>query len=269
LEAKEVSVLLNNLLFKYENEINKQNDAKFKIADEVCLKVLRDNALQSLCIDVDYLESIELGYENYSKVADYLVKKNLLNPITEKIPRSEAEWQEIKDSNGGIVKPILCVLLGYVKMDLYNEILKENLLNLKYLEDIYLDYFPMDLVIKYREDLYIHPLLQEIMTTQAVNFFVNLLGITSTLLLTTKERAKVFSEILNYLVSVGSYKLLNEMALMRDKHTEKDLVRSLMSVRDNIRKRWDKTKKDDGGSENVILLKLTDFSKVAFNKLTE
>ena len=59
------------------------------------------------------------------------------------------------------------------------------------------------------------------------------------------------------------------MAIMRDKHTEKDLVRSLMSVRDNIRKRWDKTKKDDGGSENVILLKLTDFSKVAFNKLTE
>ena len=243
----------------------------FKIADEVCQKVLRDNALQSLCIDVDYVESIELGYENYSKVADYLVKKNLLNPITEKIPRSEAEWQEIKDSNGGIVKPILCVLLGYVKMDLYNEILKENLLNLKYLEDIYLDYFPMDLVIKYREDLYIHPLLQEIITTQAVNFFVNLLGITSTLLLTTnsKERTKVFSEILNYLVSVGSYKLLNEMAIMRDKHTEKNLVRSLMSVRDNIRKRWDKTKKDDGGSENVILLKLTDISKAAFNKLTE
>ena len=59
------------------------------------------------------------------------------------------------------------------------------------------------------------------------------------------------------------------MAIMRDKHTEKNLVRSLMSVRDNIRKRWDKTKKDDGGSENVILLKLTDISKAAFNKLTE
>ena len=262
------STLLEKKKIKDDDERDKN---LFKIADEVCQKVLRDNALQSLCIDVDYVESIELGYENYSKVADYLVKKNLLNPITEKIPRSEAEWQEIKDSNGGIVKPILCVLLGYVKMDLYNEILKENLLNLKYLEDIYLDYFPMDLVIKYREDLYIHPLLQEIITTQAVNFFVNLLGITSTLLLTTnsKERTKVFSEILNYLVSVGSYKLLNEMAIMRDKHTEKNLVRSLMSVRDNIRKRWDKTKKDDGGSENVILLKLTDISKAAFNKLTE
>jgi hypothetical protein len=42
-----------------------------------------------------------------------------------------------------------------------------------------------------------------------------------------------------------------------------------MNVRDNIRKRWDKTKKDDGGSENVILSKLSEFSKVAFNKLTE
>ena len=59
------------------------------------------------------------------------------------------------------------------------------------------------------------------------------------------------------------------MAIMRDKNTEKDLVRSLISVRDNIRKRWDKTKKDGGGSENIILLKLTDISKAAFNKLTE
>ena len=40
LEAKEVSVLLNNLNFKYEAEINKQNDSKFKIADEVTLKKL-------------------------------------------------------------------------------------------------------------------------------------------------------------------------------------------------------------------------------------
>jgi glutamate dehydrogenase len=262
------STLLEKKKIKDDDERDKN---LFKIADEVCLKVLRDNALQSLCIDVDYLESIHFGYENYSKVAEYLVKKNLLNPITEKIPRSESEWQEIKDSNGGIVKPVLCVLLGYVKMDLYNEILKENILNLKDLEDIYLDYFPMDLVVRYRDDLYTHPLLQEIITTQAVNFFVNLLGISSTLLLTlnSKDRPKIFSEILNYLVSVGSFRLLNELATQREKDLEKDLTRSLISIRDRIKKRWDKSKKFEDESESKVLQKLSDSSKLSFNKLTE
>ena len=267
-----LKIFFSTLLEKKKIKDDEERDKNlFKIADEVCIKVLRDNALQSLSVDTDYFESISIGYELYSAVTTYLIKKNLLNPITEKIPTTELEWNESKDSMGGIVKPILCVLLGYVKMDLYNDILKENILTIKDLEDVYLDYFPTDLVLKYREDLYSHPLLQEIMTTQAVNFFVNFLGIKSTLLLgtTNKDRPRIFSEILNYLVSNGGYKLLNDFALIREKEIEKDIVKSLSMIRDRIRKRYDFSKPSSDNLETHLLSKLSEGTKQSFSKFLE
>ncbi len=267
-----LKIFFSTLLEKKKIKDDEERDKNlFKIAEEVCHKVLRDNALQSLSVDIDYTESIDIGHEQFANVASFLVKKNLLNPITEKIPNSEIEWNEIKDSTGGVVKPILCVLLGYVKMDLYNEILKENILSIKDLEEIYLDYFPSDLVVKYREDLFSHPLLQEIMTTQAVNFFVNFLGIRSTLLLGVnhKDRAKIFSDILNNLISLGGYKLLNEVSLLREKELEKDVVTQFSIIRDNIFKKWNNQKTYDNNLQSKIFIKLSENSKLSFNKFLE
>jgi hypothetical protein len=156
-------------------------------------------------------------------------------------------------------------------MDLYNDILKENILNIKDLDEIYLDYFPSDLVAKYREDLYSHPLLQEIMTTQAINFFVNFLGIRSTLLLgiNNKDRSKIFSEILNNLNSMGGYKLLNELALLRDKELEKDVINQFSIIRDNVFKKWNNQKTFDNNLQSKIYNKLSENSKFSFNKFLE
>jgi glutamate dehydrogenase len=267
-----LKIFFSTLLEKKKIKDDEERDKNlFKIADEVCQKVLRDNALQSLSIDIDYIESTSIGHEQYANVATYLIKKNLLNPITEKIPKSDLEWNENKDNNRGLVKPILCVLLGYVKMDLYNDILKENILNIKDLDEIYLDYFPSDLVAKYREDLYSHPLLQEIMTTQAINFFVNFLGIRSTLLLgiNNKDRSKIFSEILNNLNSMGGYKLLNELALLRDKELEKDVINQFSIIRDNVFKKWNNQKTFDNNLQSKIYNKLSENSKFSFNKFLE
>ena len=103
------------------------------------------------------------------------------------------------------------------------------------------------------------------MTTQAVNFFVNFLGIKSSLLLglSGKDRPKIFAEVLNYLVNNGGYKLLNELALIREKELEKEVTNSLSSIRDRVRKRYDQSKKFQDNSESFLINKMSELSKVS------
>jgi predicted house-cleaning noncanonical NTP pyrophosphatase (MazG superfamily) len=65
LEAKEVSVLLNNLLFKYEVEINNQRESQFKIADEVTLKNLLKEKLYK---EIQGFRTSSSDYEELNKV---------------------------------------------------------------------------------------------------------------------------------------------------------------------------------------------------------
>lgn len=76
LEAKEVSVLLNNLQFKYEAEINKQNDSKFKIADEVTLKKLLKEKLYK---EIQGFRTSPSQYEELNKV----LPEDINNVITQ------------------------------------------------------------------------------------------------------------------------------------------------------------------------------------------
>jgi len=81
LEAKEVSVLLNNLLFKYENEINKQKDAKFKIADEVTLKNMLKEKLYK---EIQGFRTSPSQYEELNKVKPEDIN-NVISQIKNKL----------------------------------------------------------------------------------------------------------------------------------------------------------------------------------------
>jgi len=65
LQAKEVSVLLHNLLIKYEAEINNQRDSQFKIADQVTLKNLLKEKLYK---EIQGFRTSSSEYEELNKV---------------------------------------------------------------------------------------------------------------------------------------------------------------------------------------------------------
>ncbi len=81
LEAKEVSVLLNNLLFKYEAEINRQNDSKFKIADEVTLKKMLKEKLYK---EIQGFRTSPSQYEELNKVLPEDIN-NVITQIKQKL----------------------------------------------------------------------------------------------------------------------------------------------------------------------------------------
>jgi glutamate dehydrogenase len=227
---------------KVLNNLEERDVLLKKIDKEVCQKVLRDNALQSLSIESDYLESQKFGWEGIIEVSQYLVKKNILNPITEKIPMSSQEWLELKENTQSIPRPILCVLLGYVKMDLYNEMLGSKYISIEDYKNIYSDYFPETLLNSFQVEVFHHPLSSEILLTQLVNFFVNLLGIRSTVLLglDTEERKSILNTILLDLNQNGLFEVANELSLVRDKLKEKEIVHLVLELRSKVYGKWEK-----------------------------
>ncbi|MBP7281944.1 MAG: NAD-glutamate dehydrogenase [Leptospiraceae bacterium] len=235
------------IFFTHLKEIGKisndeERDVSLKnIALEVCQDVLMDNALQSLAVDIDYAESIVKGWDSYIKGSQNLISKKFLHPETEKIPSTLSDWEEWKSITKGIPKPVLCVLLSYAKMEIYAEAIKENCFSVDDFPELFYDYFPSELVKKYRNELIDHPLRIEILNTQIVNFYINLMGFTGILLLgdgNSKDRMKCLKEIITYLYSLRIDLMVKEVAFLREKSIETENVIIFSEIRDRIRAKW-------------------------------
>lgn len=232
------SHLIAQGVIKNENE----RDVYLKeIAHDVCEKVLLDNNLQSLSLNTDEYESKTLGWNYFIQVSSYFISKNLLNPITEKIPTNSNEWMDLKEKTTQIPMPILCVLLAYAKMDLYNEAVESDIFMVEEFENIYNFYFPNLIVTKFSSYLKAHPLKKEILLTQLVNFYINLTGSTGVLLLSEKDKQKrleKFREILLYLNTNHFFEFLNELSSIRNKTLELENPILLSKIREKLRLKW-------------------------------
>ncbi|MCX7999785.1 MAG: NAD-glutamate dehydrogenase, partial [Leptospiraceae bacterium] len=244
-----LKLFFSHLLTKGIIKDDRERDVYLKeIAHDVCEKVLLDNNLQSLSLNVDEYESKTLGWNAFIQVSNYFISKSLLNPITEKVPSNATEWQELKEKTTQVPMPILCVLLAYAKMDLYNEAVESEIFKVEEFENIYNFYFPNLLVTKFSNYLKEHPLKKEILLTQLVNFYINLTGSTGILLLSEKdkkERLKKLHEILVYLNSNHFFEFLNELSSIRNKNLEHENPILLSKIRERLRLKWIVTSKLD------------------------
>lgn len=240
------------IFFTHLKELGKiandeERDVNLKaIAMQVCQDVLMDNALQSLAIDTDYAESITKGWDGFIKGSQSLISRKILHPGTEKIPATTVDWEEWKSQTKGIPKPVLCVLLSYAKMELYNESIRENCFHIDDFPELFYDYFPSELVKKYKLELKDHPLKAEILNTQIINFYINLTGFNGLSLLGeggSKDRMNYLKDILEYLYSIRADLLIKEIAALREKSIEKENVQICMEIRDRIRAKWGVSKK--------------------------
>lgn len=242
------------LFFGYLKEHGKIADDNVRdqlmkeIANDVVDKVLRNNALQSLTINVDHYESEKLGWKNFQQASHYLIGKKLLNPITETIPATNHEWHLWQEKSAAIPRPALCILMGYVKMDLYSACLEKQVFDAEQYENVYLDYFPEKIVSLYRQDLFNHPLRTEIITTQLINFFINLMGITGILMpgLQESNRILYLQQIIDEFQKLELFELLNELAVVRKKQKEAEIIDFTSEIREKMRKKFTHT---SGGQE--------------------
>jgi glutamate dehydrogenase len=233
-----LKILMNDLLEKRIIQSLEERDSILKSIDkEVVRSVLNNNNFQSLCINVDRYESENNDWTEFIATVTHLTNIGILHPKIYKIPRSREDWLAWKENQKGIPRPALAVVLSHVKMHLYSISLDAKCFDPTQFPNLILDYFPKDLQLRFKDSIFQHALHFEIATTVAINFLVNFMGIQIYEIL-PKEKEAITSrllEIYKYLESIGMPKIWTELANVRDKENEFNLVKFISLIREQIR----------------------------------
>jgi glutamate dehydrogenase len=146
------------------------------MTDEVARLVLAHNASQNLALanSVAQARSMAGVHEDWiSRLED----QGLLDRGLEFLPSTE-ELEQRRAAQQGLTAPELATLLAYTKIVLEDELAHSDLPDDPYLVRDLIGYFPGPLQERYADQMREHRLQREIITTVAVNRFVDTAGIT-------------------------------------------------------------------------------------------
>jgi glutamate dehydrogenase len=149
------------------------------MTDEVGRLVLADNYQQTEAISLEASIGFDL-LNVHAQLMRSLEAKGALSRAIEFLPDDKgiAERAQLRR---GLTAPEISVLLAYAKITLKETILASSLPDAPELRQLLVDYFPQPLVRQCSEQLDLHPLKREIVTTQLVNRLVNRMGTTFTM----------------------------------------------------------------------------------------
>ncbi|MCW2810714.1 MAG: NAD-glutamate dehydrogenase, partial [Friedmanniella sp.] len=144
--------------------------------DEVGLMVLENNADQNLALANSVWQAGSMAgvHEDWM---ERLEEEQILDRGIEYLPTAE-QMAERRTHGQGLSSPELCVLLAYTKIALEREVLATDLPDDPALAPTLVSYFPTALQQRFTDAMQKHQLRREIITTQAVNAFVNTSGMT-------------------------------------------------------------------------------------------
>ena len=144
------------------------------MTDEVGHLVLKDNYFQTQTLSVSGVRAEKL-IDAQARFIRHQEKTGRLNRAVEFLP-SDEEMSERKARKQGLTSPERAVLLAYSKMELFDELLKSDLIDDKYVADALITYFPTALQQKYLALMQKHPLKREIIATEIANSTINRTG---------------------------------------------------------------------------------------------
>ena len=144
------------------------------MTDEVGRLVLKDNYFQTQTLSISGVRGEKL-IEAQSRFIRHQEKTGRLNRAVEFLP-SDEEMAARKAKKQGLTSPERAVLLAYSKMELFDELLKSDLIDDKYVADALITYFPTALQQKYLGVMQKHALKREIIATEIANSTINRTG---------------------------------------------------------------------------------------------
>ena len=145
-----------------------------EMTDEVGQLVLKDNYFQTQTLSISGVRGEKL-IDAQTRFIRHQEKTGRLNRAVEFLP-SDEEMSERKANKKGLTSPERAVLLAYSKMELFDELLKTDLIDDKYVADALITYFPTALQQKYTSVMQKHPLKREIIATEIANSTINRTG---------------------------------------------------------------------------------------------
>ncbi len=144
------------------------------MTDEVAALVLRNNYLQTQAISMMETHAVERLNE-HAFVLRALERAGRLNRALEFLPDDEM-LEERRRQRMGFTRPELSLLVSYSKIALYDELIRSNVPEDRYLARELQLYFPHPLQRRYSETMPKHPLSREIIATLVSNSIVNRMG---------------------------------------------------------------------------------------------
>jgi glutamate dehydrogenase len=144
------------------------------MTDEVGQLVLKDNYFQTQTLSISGVRGEKL-IDAQARFIRHLEKAGRLNRAVEYLP-SDDEMAERKSKKHGLTSPERAVLLAYSKMELFDELLKSDLIDDKYVADALISYFPTALQQRFTGVMQKHPLKREIIATEIANSTINRTG---------------------------------------------------------------------------------------------
>lgn len=171
-----IKILLDKLVSQGDLTVKQRNIYLHNMTDEVAQIVLKNNYRQAQCVSISFLEGYQ-RIEEYRQLINDLEEKGKLNRALESIPADEI-LNERKNSQRGLTRPSIAVMLCYVKNEMKEALAKANIAEDPYLLAEAEKTFPASLVKKYKHEIQQHPLITEIVATQVSNNLFNVMGAT-------------------------------------------------------------------------------------------
>ena len=169
-----IKILLNAIVAADDMTVKQRDTLLVDMTDDVANLVLRDNYLQTQCIDLSHTDG-HAALSEQSRFMQHLESIGRLNRDIEFLPGSE-EIADLLASDQGLSRPQLAVLVSYSKMVMYDDLLDGKLADDAALMHVLHDYFPPVLGQRFADKISGHRLRQDIIATQVTNDFVNRLG---------------------------------------------------------------------------------------------
>jgi len=169
-----IKILANAIVASDDMTLKQRDSLLESMTDDVGLHVLKDNYLQTQCVDLCAVDGAS-AFNEQSRFMQHLEGIDRLDRAIEYLPDGE-EIAERMANELALVKPEIAVLVSYSKMVMFDELMNSNFTNDPALENALLEYFPTALKSGHEEQIKTHRLRPEIIATIVTNDVINRLG---------------------------------------------------------------------------------------------
>lgn len=170
-----IKILLNSVIASGELTTKQRNRLLSEMTDSVATSVLKNNYRQVQAISLAEKESLNRIGE-YRRLINDLVDEGKLDRALEFMPDDET-LNGRKSQGQSLTRPELSVLISYSKGLLKEGLIKSELADDDYLVAAVETAFPEKIITGFKQQLYLHPLKREIVSTQIANDLINRMGV--------------------------------------------------------------------------------------------
>ncbi len=236
-----IKILLDALVHAGDMTSKQRNELLVEMTDAVAASVIYASYTQTQAVSLGLAQAPDM-VDVHARLIRHLEQVAGLNRELEFLPDEDAIGER-KSTHQGLVAPELAVVMAYIKIHLYAQLLESDLPEDQYLGHDLERYFPSPLPDRYAEQMQSHRLRREIIATVVANQLVDRAGTTFAFRLREETGAQAPALARAYAVAREVFEMreLWDEVEQLDNHVDADIqLRMLIEARRLVERatRW-------------------------------